>query len=172
MAMAQQRAQQNVSASTASSVGMTDGNARAQGHGGGSLPSNSQIHQSTQSSGIGSQEGGNSQGQEPERPTASESNVTTANDQTLQQSSSTISEGVQNAMRRNGALSLVASAASAFDAAKDIMEALRSKHANLASELEVIMSALLSCTRQANEFWSAKLYFTFYSYEEIFLDCH
>ncbi|KAJ4714223.1 transformation/transcription domain-associated protein-like [Melia azedarach] len=142
MAMAQQRAQQNVSASTASSVGMTDGNARAQGHGGGSLPSNSQIHQSTQSSGIGSQEGGNSQGQEPERPTASESNVTTANDQTLQQSSSTISEGVQNAMRRNGALSLVASAASAFDAAKDIMEALRSKHANLASELESLLTEI------------------------------
>ena len=59
------------------------------------------------------------------------------NDQPMQQNSSTINEGGQNALRRNGAFGLVSSAASAFDAAKDIMEALRSKHANLASELEV-----------------------------------
>lgn len=55
----------------------------------------------------------------------------------MQQSSSTISDGGQNALRCTGALGLVASAASAFDAAKDIMEALRRKHTNLASELEV-----------------------------------
>nr|GEZ93172.1 transformation/transcription domain-associated protein isoform X1 [Tanacetum cinerariifolium] len=42
----------------------------------------------------------------------------------------------QNSIRRNYAMGLVASAVSAFDAAKDIMEALRSKHTNLASELE------------------------------------
>lgn len=63
--------------------------------------------------------------------------MNTSNDQSVQQSSSATNEGGQNAMRRNGALGLVASAASAFDAAKDIMETLRSKHTNLASELEV-----------------------------------
>ncbi|GKF55538.1 hypothetical protein Tco_0165878, partial [Tanacetum coccineum] len=49
-----------------------------------------------------------------------------------------MSDGGQNAMRRkrNYAMGLVAFAASAFDAAKDIMEALRSKHTNLASEFE------------------------------------
>lgn len=36
-----------------------------------------------------------------------------------------------------GATNLVASAVSAFEAAKEIMEALRNKHTNLASELEV-----------------------------------
>lgn len=137
MAMAQQRTQPNVPTSSAGSLGLVDGNARAQSQSGGILPSNNHIHQGTQSGGAGSQEGGNSHGQEPDRPTAGESNVHTANDQPLQQSSSTVGEGVQNVMRRNGALSLVASAASAFDAAKDIMETLRSKHANLASELEV-----------------------------------
>jgi transformation/transcription domain-associated protein len=48
----------------------------------------------------------------------------------------------QNILRRNGALGLVASAASAFDAAKDIMESLRSKHNNLASELEVLLTEI------------------------------
>lgn len=142
MAMAQQRTQPNVSTSSAGSLGLVDGNARAQSQSGGILPSNNHIHQGTQSGGVGSQEGGNSHGQEPDRPTAGEGNVHTANDQPMQQSSSTVSEGVQNAMRRNGALSLVASAASAFDAAKDIMETLRSKHANLASELESLLTEI------------------------------
>ncbi|KAH9662788.1 non-specific serine/threonine protein kinase [Citrus sinensis] len=142
MAMAQQRTQPNVPTSSAGSLGLVDGNARAQSQSGGILPSNNHIHQGTQSGGAGSQEGGNSHGQEPDRPTAGESNVHTANDQPMQQSSSTVGEGVQNVMRRNGALSLVASAASAFDAAKDIMETLRSKHANLASELESLLTEI------------------------------
>lgn len=141
MALAQQRLQQNVS-STAS-LGLADGNARVQSHGGVTSTSDNQIHQGTQSGGIGSHDGGNSHAQEPERSTVVDSSIHAGNDQSLQQSSSTASEGSQNTLRRNGALGLVASAASAFDAAKDIMEALRSKHTNLASELEVIFCNLL-----------------------------
>lgn len=138
LAIAQQRMQQNVSGAATSALGLVDGNARVQSHGGGTLATDNQVHQSTQAGGgIGSHDGGNSHGQEPERSTAVESNAHAGNDQPLQQNSSTVNEGSQNAVRRNGALGLVASAASAFDAAKDIMEALRSKHTNLASELEV-----------------------------------
>jgi transformation/transcription domain-associated protein len=134
LAMAQQRLQQGVSSTSAASLGLADGNARIQGHG---VSSTNQLHQGAQSSGgIGSHDGGSSHGQEPEQPGA-ESSVHAGNDQALHQSTSTINEGGQNALRRSGALGLVASAASAFDAAKDIMEALRSKHTNLASELEV-----------------------------------
>ncbi|GAV88596.1 PI3_PI4_kinase domain-containing protein/FAT domain-containing protein [Cephalotus follicularis] len=128
MAMAQQRMQQSGTGT---------------GHGGATLASESQAHQGPQSGGgIGSHDGGSSHGQEPERSTAVESSMHPGNDQPLRQSSSTISEGSQNALRRSGALGLVASAASAFDAAKDIMEALRSKHTNLASELEVLLTEI------------------------------
>ncbi|OMO57052.1 hypothetical protein CCACVL1_26034 [Corchorus capsularis] len=143
MAMAQQRMQQNISGSNSGSLGLADGSARVQGHTGGNLVPDNQVHPGTQSgAGIGSHDGGNSHGQEPERSTVTESSVHTGNDQPLQQSSSSISDGGQGAMRRNGALGLVASAASAFDAAKDIMEALRSKHANLAGELEVLLTEI------------------------------
>lgn len=125
MAMAQQRLQQNM-------VGGADGNARQAG---GSSASDNQIHQGTQSAGpVGSHEGGSSQGQEPERSTGAEGSVLSGNDQ---QNPSSTNDGGQNAMRRNYAMGLASSATSAFDAAKDIMEALRSKHTNLASELEV-----------------------------------
>ncbi|GLU19769.1 hypothetical protein SLE2022_359970 [Rubroshorea leprosula] len=141
MAMAQQRLQQNVSGTNAGSLGLADGNTRV--HGGGSLAPDNQVHQGTQpGAGIGSHDGGNSHGQEPERSNITESSVHAGNDQPLQQSSSTISDGGQGAMRRNGALGLVASPASAFDAAKDIMEALRSKHTNLASELEILLTEI------------------------------
>ena len=90
---------------------------------------------------VANQQIGNSHGQEPER-SGTESSVHAGNDQSMQQTTSTINEGGQNALRRSGALGLVASAAGAFDAAKDIMEALRSKHTNLASELEVMISIL------------------------------
>ncbi|QHO10910.1 uncharacterized protein DS421_15g493700 [Arachis hypogaea] len=120
--MVQQRAQQSVSGSSGGSLGgLADGSTRVQGPGGTALSSDVQVHQSSQSaggSGIGSHDGGNSHGQEAERSTSAESSMHNGNDQPLQQG-------------------FVASAASAFDAAKDIMEALRSKHANLASELEV-----------------------------------
>ncbi|XP_044469337.1 transcription-associated protein 1-like isoform X2 [Mangifera indica] len=128
--MAQQRMQQNASASSAGSLGLVDGNARAQCQGGGILPSDKPINQATQSGGIGSNDNCISHGQDPERPITAESSVNTSNDQPVQQGSAT-NEGGQNAMRRNGALGLVASAASAFDAAKDIMETLRSKHTSL-----------------------------------------
>lgn len=103
--------------------------------------SENQIPQGSQSAGGGGVQshdgGGNSQGQEPERTSVPEGNVLGGNEQNLQQNPSAMTEGGQNAIRRNYAMGLVASAASAFDAAKDIMEALRSKHTNLASELEV-----------------------------------
>ncbi|GJS29218.1 transformation/transcription domain-associated protein-like protein isoform X2 [Tanacetum coccineum] len=130
MAMAQQRMQQNM-------AGGADGNAR---QGGGSSASDNQLHPGTQSTGpVGSHDGGSSQGQEPERSTVAEGNALGGNDQ---QNPSSMSDGGQNAMRRNYAMGLVASAASAFDAAKDIMEALRSKHTNLASELESLLTEI------------------------------
>lgn len=139
IAMAAQRLQQNVPSGSAGSLGLADGNARLQGHSGSALTSDSQVLQGNQSGGgIASHDGGNPNGQEPERSATVEGSMHSGSDQPLQQHSSSI-EGSQNALRRNGALGLVASAASAFDAAKDIMEALRSKHANLASELEVLL---------------------------------
>lgn len=116
MAMTQQRMQQNVSTGVP-------------------LASESQnIHQGSQSNdGVNTQHG-----QEPERSTIGDgSNV---NGGTDQQGSSNVNEN--GGQRRNGALGLVASAASAFDAAKDIMEALRSKHTNLASELEILLTEI------------------------------
>ncbi|KAM6591803.1 hypothetical protein CsatA_014408 [Cannabis sativa] len=140
MALAQQRMQQSVSGN----IGIVgDGNARVQGHAGGSLSSENQGHQATQSSGgIGSHDGGNAHGQESERSTGADGGMHSGNDQHMQQSSSSINDGGQNALRRNGPLGFVPSAASAFDAAKDIMEALRSKHANLASELEALLTEI------------------------------
>ncbi|KAG2376186.1 uncharacterized protein HKW66_Vig0156600 [Vigna angularis] len=145
IAMAQQRTQQSVSGtSTGSLGGLADGNARVQGPGGSNLPTDIQSHQSSQpAGGIGSHDGGNSHGQEPERSTSVESNMHNGNDQPLQQGSANLNEGGQNTLRRAaGALGFVASAASAFDAAKDIMEALRGKHANLASELEILLTEI------------------------------
>jgi transformation/transcription domain-associated protein len=114
LAMAQQRMQPGVSGTGPGSLGLADGNARVQCHG---ISSANQPHQGAQSSGgIGSHDGGSSHGLEPEQSGVESS------DQALHQSTSTIN------------------AASAFDAAKDIMEALRSKHTNLASELEVMIS--------------------------------
>ncbi|KAK3007679.1 hypothetical protein RJ639_014816 [Escallonia herrerae] len=145
MAMAQQRMQQNASGGSAGSgsVVLADGNARAPSHGGSSVSSDNQIHQGSQSGGaVGSHDAVNSQMQESERAASVEGGVHAGNDQPLQQSSSTMNDGGQSALRRNGALNLVASAASAFDAAKDIMETLRSKHTNLASELEILLTEI------------------------------
>ncbi|KAJ8545743.1 hypothetical protein K7X08_018326 [Anisodus acutangulus] len=140
MAMAQQRMQQNVSgANAAGPMGFADGNARMAGQSGGSSAADNHIPQGAQSGGgVGSHDGSSSQIQEPERP---DSSMPSGNDQSLHQSSSG-SDGGQAALRRNSALSLVASAASAFDAAKDIMETLRSKHSNLASELEILLTEI------------------------------
>nr|CAD1833698.1 unnamed protein product [Ananas comosus var. bracteatus] len=91
----------------------------------------------------GPHEGGNSQGQETERSAAEGGAGTTSHDQPPQ--SSVASEGSQIPLRRSGgagALSWVAAAASAFEAAKDIMEALRNKHNNLANELEYLLSEI------------------------------
>ncbi|KAJ8771163.1 hypothetical protein K2173_023488 [Erythroxylum novogranatense] len=141
LAMAQQRMQQNTSGSSVSSLGLADGNARVQGHGASSLVTDNQGQGAESGGGIGSHDGGSSHNQEPERSTVVEGSVHPANDQTVQHNSSTINEG-QSAARRNGALGLVASATSAFEAAKEIMEALRSKHTNLASELEILLTEI------------------------------
>ncbi|KAF8410450.1 hypothetical protein HHK36_002979 [Tetracentron sinense] len=141
IAMAQQQMQQNVSGASTGSLVFTDGNVRVQSHVTGALASDNLVHQGPQSSSVGgSHDGGNSHEQESERTAAVEGSGCDGNDQLLQQSSSTIFEGGQNALRRSDALGFMASAASAFDAAKDIMEALRSKHTNLASELEILLT--------------------------------
>ncbi|XP_042509195.1 transformation/transcription domain-associated protein-like [Macadamia integrifolia] len=136
------RMQQSISGAGTTSLGLSDGSARVQTHAGVSLTTDNQVHQGPQSATVGgSHDGGNSHGQEHERSTGVEGNAHGGHDQPSQQSSSTITEG-QGTLRRNGMLGLVASAASAFDAAKDIMEALRSKHTNLASELETLLTEI------------------------------
>ncbi|KAI3989472.1 hypothetical protein MKX01_022747 [Papaver californicum] len=138
LAMAQQRMQQNTSGAGSAPLGLTDGNSRIQNHVVGS--ESHQVHQSSQSGGAsGSHDAGNSHGQEPEMSTPMETNVHAGHDQPMPQSSN-VNEGSQNTLRRN--IGLVASAASAFDAAKDIMETLRGKHTNLASELEVLLTEI------------------------------
>lgn len=125
--LAQQRMQQ----------AMLANNAANNSSAGGNLTSDNQVHQAAQSGGAtGSHEGGNLQGQEVDRSTV-EGGTSTSHDQGQQSA-----EGSQNALRRNNGLGWVTSAASAFDAAKDIMEALRSKHTNLANELELLLSEI------------------------------
>ncbi|XP_038988658.1 transformation/transcription domain-associated protein-like isoform X2 [Phoenix dactylifera] len=139
IALAQQRMQQAVSGNNAGSYNLSEGNARGPSHVGST--SESQVHQGSQSGGVGgSHDGANSQGQEPERSSTIEGGVRTGHDQPPQ--TSIVTEGGQSGLRRNAGLGWVASAASAFDAAKDIMEALRNKHPNLASELEVLLSEI------------------------------
>ncbi|XXG86133.1 hypothetical protein AAC387_Pa11g1088 [Persea americana] len=140
--IAQQRMQQTVSGANAGSLSLPEGNARIPNHVGGAIGSDSQVHQGPQSGVVGvSHDGVNSQAQEPERSTAIEGTTHTGHDQPLQSSSTAVDSG-QGSLRRNSGLGWVASAASAFDAAKDIMETLRSKHTNLASELEVLLTEL------------------------------
>lgn len=135
IALAQQRMQQNISGAAPSTHNMVDGSARPSNHQG--ISSEGQIHQGPQSGGVGgSHDVGNSHANESERATTVEGNGNNGHDQPPQ-SSSAMAENAQIGLRRSAALSWVASAASGFDAAKDIMEALRSKHPNLASELEV-----------------------------------
>lgn len=138
MAMAQQRLQQNIASNNANaSMGMADGNARVAGQSGGQIASDNQLHPGTQPSGSAvSHDGSSSRAQEPERSSA-EGNMA-GGDQTQHQASAS-GDGGQSTLRRNGALTLIASA---FDAAKDIMETLRSKHANLASELEILLTEI------------------------------
>lgn len=127
IAMAQ-RMQQAVSGTSGGPHGLPDGAARGPGH-------ESATTQGSQS-GSTSHDGGNAPGSESEKPTAAEGGAGTLHDQPLQNPPS-ISESGQNTLKRSGPLGYVASAASAFEAAKDIMEALRNKHSNLANELEV-----------------------------------
>jgi len=135
MALVQQRMQQAVSGSSAGSHNLSDGNARASNHVGSTLTPEGQMHQGSQSGTVsGSHDGGSSQVQEPEKPTIGEGSGNAGQDQPQ---SSTITDGGPIPVRRNSNIGWAASASSAFDAAKDIMEALRNKHPNLAGELEV-----------------------------------
>ncbi|VFQ99863.1 unnamed protein product [Cuscuta campestris] len=142
MAMAQQRMQQNVSAANvAGSMGFAEGNARVTGQNGGSSAAENHVSQGTQTGGVGSHDGSSSHVAEPERSTHVEGGMPSGTDPSLNQSSSS-GDGGQNLLRRSTNLGLGSSAASAFDAAKDIMETLRSKHANLASELEILLTEI------------------------------
>ncbi|XP_072974683.1 uncharacterized protein [Typha angustifolia] len=139
-ALAQQRMQQAVSANNSGSHNMGDGNTRAPNNIGGNLNSESQVNQGAQSTGVsGYHDGGNPQGQESER-SAVEGGSGTGHDQPTQ--SSSVPEGGPIPLRRNGGLGWVTSVATAFEAAKDIMEALRNKHNNLANELEHLLSEI------------------------------
>lgn len=136
MALVQQRMQQAVAGSSTAPHHLSDGNTRPSNHVGNTLASEGQIHQGPQSGSIsGSHDGGSSQGQEPEKPATIDGSSNAGHD--LPPQSSTATDGGTIPVRRNSNLGWVASAASAFEAAKDIMEALRNKHPNLASELEV-----------------------------------
>ncbi|XP_058091042.1 uncharacterized protein LOC131237348 isoform X3 [Magnolia sinica] len=142
LAIAQHRMQQTVSGTSTGTLGLADGNVRAPNHSGSTLNSDGQVHQGPQGGAVSSShDGGNSQGQEPERSTVIEGGIHAGHDQPLQ-SSSNLPENGQGTLRRGSGLGWVASAASAFDAAKDIMETLRSKHSNLASELEVLLTEI------------------------------
>ncbi|KAG8079526.1 hypothetical protein GUJ93_ZPchr0007g3092 [Zizania palustris] len=137
--LAQQRMQQAMLANNAAN-NLSEGNTRTSNHVGGNLISDNQVHQTIQSGGAaGSHDGGNLQGQESDRSNV-DGGTSTGHDQG--QPSSTGADGSQIPLRRNNGLGWVTSAASAFDAAKDIMEALRSKHTNLANELEVLLSEI------------------------------
>lgn len=137
--IAQQRMQQAMLANNAAN-NLSEGNARTSNLGGGNMTSDNQVHQATQSGGAAvSHDGGNLQGQESDRSNV-EGGTSAGHDQG--QPSSTGADGSQMPARRNNGLGWVTSAASAFDAAKDIMEALRSKHTNLANELEVLLSEI------------------------------
>lgn len=122
MTLTQQKVQQNVGG-----VGIA-------------MVAENKLHQEAQSAagGFGSHDASSSQVQESERPCTAESSIASGNDQSYHQSSSSNEIG-QNSLRQNNTMGLVISAASAFDTAKEIMDSLRSKHNNVASELEVIV---------------------------------
>jgi transformation/transcription domain-associated protein len=87
-----------------------------------------------------SHDGSNPQGQESDRGQTTDGNAPAGSE-----SSQTNPAGIhdsQAGIRRNAGLSWGASAVTAFDAAKDVMEALRNKHTNLASELEVFLTEI------------------------------
>lgn len=152
IALAQQRMQQTVSGSNSmsdgngrglnsASNGLSDGNGRGLNHVNGALSSESHIHPGPQNgSNSVSHDGGGTQGQDPERSANAEAGVNSGHEQPPQ--TATVQESNQHGFRRNNGNGWAASAAPAFDSAKDIMEALRNKYPNLASELEVKISEL------------------------------
>ncbi|MCL7050221.1 hypothetical protein MKW94_020144 [Papaver nudicaule] len=135
LSMAQPRMQQN--APEAGSTPLA-GNSRGQNHVVGS--DSHQFHQGSQSGAVsGPNDAGNSHGHEAERSTPMETNVRAGHDHPMLQSSN-VNDGSENTLRAN--FGLLASTASAFNDAKDIMETLRGKHFNLASELEVLLTEI------------------------------
>lgn len=104
------------------------------------LASDYQVQQGSQSSGIIEYPHGRSS----HMSSVIQDRMHAGNHKPMQHSPSTRPDGNMNVSGYNDSLGLVASAVNANDAAKDIMGTLRSKHTNLASELEVAKYCCLS----------------------------
>ncbi|GLJ07095.1 hypothetical protein SUGI_0058030 [Cryptomeria japonica] len=141
-AVAQQRVQQ-ISASVASSASLNsvESNPITSNPNASNLPSDVANSQVTQG-GILSvpHDSTNTQTQESDKAPTIDGNVPVGSESSQTNSASV--NDTQAGIRRNAGLSWGASAVTAFDAAKDVMEALRSKHTNLASELEVFLTEI------------------------------
>lgn len=104
----------------------------------GPLASDNQIQQGGRSSGIVQfPHGRSSYMQEPDSSSVIQDGMHAGNHKPLQHSPSTVTDGNLYPLEHNDVLGLNASALKAYDAAKCIMGTLKSKHMNLASELEV-----------------------------------
>eukprot|EP00252_Welwitschia_mirabilis_P021819 TRINITY_DN5712_c0_g1_i1.p1 TRINITY_DN5712_c0_g1~~TRINITY_DN5712_c0_g1_i1.p1 ORF type:complete len:3567 (+),score=681.06 TRINITY_DN5712_c0_g1_i1:1467-10703(+) len=99
------------------------------------------MHNQIQQSGQlnGSHDASSSQGQDGDRVQASDGNL--PNNSESHPSAAPLNDS-QTGVRRHQGLIWGASAVAAFDAAKDVMEALRNKHPNLASELEIFLTEI------------------------------
>ena len=96
----------------------------------GSLATGNQVHQGNQADGAGSHDGGNSQVQESERSTAGDGNVNLG---VISRYNRVLQLSMMVRMHLGVMVPWVCLLLlPVFDAAKDIMEALRSKHTSLA----------------------------------------
>lgn len=139
---AQQRIQQiPASVATSASLNSVESNAIASHPSASNLATEVVNNQLPQGGSLTvSHDGSNPQGQDSDRGQTIDGNIPAG-----AESSQTNSAGIhdsQAGIRRNAGLSWGASAVTAFDAAKDVMEALRNKHTNLASELEVFLTEI------------------------------
>lgn len=110
----------------------------------GPLASDDQVQQGGRSSGIVEfPHGRSSYMQELDSSSVIQDRMHAGNHKPSQHNPSTITDGNLYSLGHNDVLGLNASALKAYDAAKCIMGTLRSKHTNLASELEVAYSGFL-----------------------------
>ncbi|KAF9619194.1 hypothetical protein IFM89_005748 [Coptis chinensis] len=136
--LAKQRMHKNTSGPSTGSIGLADGDGRVLYHT--ERKSTSDNHQDPQGTlSVGSHHGRNSHEKEHERFTPTEGSTLARPAQMLQKISSAAD---QCSARHNSALVPAASATSVYDAAKDIMDALRSKHSNLAAEPKILLSEI------------------------------